>query len=365
MNYSGRQASLQRALSQNRLDALLVTHLPNIRYLCGFTGSAATLLLSAKGTSFFSDGRYATQAEAEVKGARIIIARKAPLIAAAEWLASRRITLSRNGRTRLGAEGEHMSAAAYQALRKILGAGYRLTLAPPLVELARMVKDAEEIERIRAAVVLAAGLLPVAQETIRPGATESEVAGKMEFAARQAGAEAMSFPTIIASGKRSALPHGRASEAAIPARGFVVCDFGVILAGYCSDMTRTVHVGRPTREARQVYQAVLEAQQAALEAVCPGRTVGEVDRAARNLLQKSGLARYFTHSTGHGVGLEIHEAPRVAAGQAEVLRPGMVITIEPGVYLPGRFGVRIEDMVVVTERGCDVLTPTGKQLTAV
>ncbi len=172
----------------------------------------------------------------------------------------------------------------------------------------------------------------------------------------------MSFPTIIAAGKRSALPHGRASTAAIPSRGFVVCDFGVILAGYCSDRTRTVHVGRPTGEARRMYDAVREAQEAAIATVRAGVSVGEIDGAARNVLQAKGLARRFTHSTGHGVGLEIHEAPRIAAGQTEMLRPGMVITIEPGVYIAGSGGVRIEDMVVVTEHGCEVLTPTSKEL---
>jgi len=172
----------------------------------------------------------------------------------------------------------------------------------------------------------------------------------------------MAFPTIVASGERSALPHGRASAALIPASGFVVCDFGVILAGYCSDMTRTLHVGRPQTEARRVYEAVSEAQQAALEAVKPGTTVGEVDQAARKLLHKRRLGRYFTHSTGHGVGLEIHEAPRLAAGRKELLRPGMVITIEPGVYVPGKHGVRIEDTVVVTETGCEILTPCPKNL---
>jgi Xaa-Pro aminopeptidase len=228
-----------------------------------------------------------------------------------------------------------------------------------------MVKDENEIACLRSAVILGASLFDRALETIRPGVREAEVAAEMDYAARKAGAEAMSFETIIASGERSALPHGRASQAAIPAQGFVVCDFGVILSGYCSDMTRTVFVGRPSAEARGVYQAVKQAQQAAVDAVRPGLSVGEIDRAARKCLQRSGLAKHFTHSTGHGVGLEIHEAPRVAAGQTEILQPGMVITIEPGVYVPGRWGVRIEDMVVVTERGCEVLTPTSKELVAI
>jgi Xaa-Pro aminopeptidase len=179
----------------------------------------------------------------------------------------------------------------------------------------------------------------------------------------------MSFPTIIASGARSALPHGRATQQVIGRDGFVVCDFGVILAGYCSDQTRSVWVGAASgareKEARQAYQSVREAQEAAIAAVRPGIRVGEVDAAAREVLRKAGLKRYFTHSTGHGVGLEIHEAPRIAAGQEERLQPGMVITIEPGVYFPGKWGVRIEDMVAVSQDGCEVLTPTSKDFLAV
>ena len=228
-----------------------------------------------------------------------------------------------------------------------------------------MVKDEEELSRIREAVKLGAKLFDRALEVLRPGAAESEVAAEMELAARRAGAEEMSFQTIIASGARSALPHGRASGQAIPGGAFVVCDFGVILNGYCSDQTRTVWVGRESDEARRVYEAVREAQKAAIDAVSPGIAVGEVDAAARKTLQRARLDKYFTHSTGHGVGLEIHESPRVAAGEREILRPGMVITIEPGVYFPGKWGVRIEDMVAVTAGGCEVLTPTSKEFLAV
>ena len=172
----------------------------------------------------------------------------------------------------------------------------------------------------------------------------------------------MSFSTILASGSRSAVIHGRASEARIPRRGFVVSDFGVILAGYCSDRTRTVHVGHPSAEARQLYDAVLEAQQAAIATVRPGVSAAEVDGAARGLLKERKLARYFTHSTGHGLGLEIHEAPRLAAGQTQKLEPGMVVTVEPGVYVPGKWGVRIEDVLVVTSSGCEVLAPSNKEM---
>jgi Xaa-Pro aminopeptidase len=365
MDHKGRQQHLRDALSTQRLDALLITHLPNILYLCGFTGSAGALLLTESKIVFFTDGRYSQQARAEVQASRIVIARKAPLAAAAEWLAAHHKGSRPAAPFRVGIEGEHLTVAARTRLAAMLPSRFRLREAPPLVEQARMVKDADEIARIRAAVLLGAGLFDRALEAIRPGVQETEVAGAMEYAARKTGAQGMSFPTIIASGERSALPHGRASEATIPEQGFVVCDFGVILTDYCSDMTRTVFVGRPSDDARQVYQAVKDAQQAAVEVVRSGVSVSEVDGAARKSLQKSGLAKYFTHSTGHGVGLEIHEAPRVAGGQIETLKPGMIITIEPGVYVPGKWGVRIEDMVVVTERGCEVLTPTSKELIAI
>ncbi len=364
MDHRGRQQRLQDSLSAHRLDALLVTHLPNITYLCGFTGSAGALLLTESKSVLFTDGRYTDQARSQVKSAQIVIGSKGPLAGAAQRLTARGLKRKTPATSpiRVGIEGEHMSVASRGRLAAILPSGFRLREAPDLVERARMVKDAQEIERIRTAVLLAAGLFDRALETIRPGVKETEVAAEMEYAAREAGAEGMSFPTIVASGERSSLPHGRASRSAVPAKGFVVCDFGVILTDYCSDMTRTVHVGRPSPEERDGYQAVREAQQAAIDAVRPGISVGEVDEAARKSLRNSGLGKYFTHSTGHGVGLEIHEGPRVAAGQSEVLKPGMVITIEPGIYLPGRWGVRIEDMVLVTGQGCEVLTPTSKEL---
>ena len=361
MDYKARQRRLQESLQSNRLEALLVTHLPNVRYLCGFTGSAGVLFISDKKRVFFTDGRYRTQARAEVQGCKVVISKKGALVTCAEWLRVHKESPGAVSR-RIGFEGEHLTVAERSRLAAILPRESALRQAPSLIERSRMLKDAEEIAKIRAAILLGANLFDVILKTIRPGVKESEVAAELEYAARRAGAEGMSFPTIIAGGERSSLPHGRASEAAIPRSGFVVCDFGVILSGYCSDMTRTVYVGRPTSEARRVYESVRRAQEAAIEAVQPGVTVGEVDQTARKLLKKNNLDRYFTHSTGHGVGLEIHEPPRVAAGQAEVLRPGMVITIEPGVYIPGKFGVRIEDMVVVTERGCQVLTPTSKTL---
>jgi Xaa-Pro aminopeptidase len=367
MDYLGRQRRIGAILGREGIDALLITHLPNIRYLCGFTGSSAGMILRKTGSVFFSDGRYRDQANAEVEGARIAIGRDSPLVSAAEWLSGRfsgSPSGHRHAKQRLivGIEGEHLSVAGRVRLAEKLGTAFRVKEAPPLIEQARIIKDAAEIRLIKAAVNMASGLFQTVLDSIRPGLTENEVAAELEFAARQAGAQSMSFDTIIASGKRSALPHGVASATKIPSRGFVVCDFGVILAGYCSDMTRTVYIGAATTKARSVYGAVLEAQRAAIGAVKPGVSVSEIDAAARNLLKERGLGKYFSHSTGHGVGLEIHEAPRVGAGQSDVLLPGMVITIEPGVYFPQKFGIRIEDMVLVTETGCEVLTPTGKEL---
>jgi Xaa-Pro aminopeptidase len=362
MDYRGRLHRLQIVCERYPLDALLVTHLPNIRYLCGFTGTSGALVIWDERVAFFTDGRYTEQARAEVQAARVAIRRQPPLAAASEWLIKNANSLGRKHPRRLGIESEHLTVAARTELASALRPSFRLLETRGLVEKARMVKDTEEIERLRRAAVFGASLFDRALAVIRPGVQETEVAAEMEYAARRLGAEEMSFPTIVAAGKRSALPHGRASIAAIPRRGFVVCDFGVILAGYCSDRTRTVHVGRPRGRDRRMYAAVLEAQACALEKVRAGASVGEVDSAARSALKKKGLAGYFTHSTGHGVGLEIHEAPRIAAGRTEILRSGMVITIEPGVYVAGSGGVRIEDMVVVTERGCEVLAPTTKEL---
>jgi Xaa-Pro aminopeptidase len=362
MNHRGRQKNLRGRLASCRLDAVLISHLPNLRYLCGFTGSAGLLLVEESGSVFVTDVRYATQSREEVEGAGVVIARKALASALAERLAGMR---KKSNQWRIGIEADHLTVAENKRLRDLMPRWVQLRSAPPLVERARLVKDAAELARIRAAVELGGRLFDRALEVIRPGVKENEVAAEMEYAARRAGAEEMAFPTIIASGARSALPHGRASSQAIATGGFVVCDFGVILAGYCSDQTRTVWVGDPTEPARRAYDAVKQAQLSAIESVRPGCSVAQVDAAARKVLRGAGLGRYFTHSTGHGVGLEIHEAPRVAAGQDEVLQPGMVITIEPGVYFPGKWGVRIEDVVAVTAQGCEVLTPTRKDFLAI
>ncbi len=355
MNYSARQDKLQRTLSEEKLDGMVIGHPANLRYLCGYTGSNGLLLFVAGRRVFFTDGRYTQQAQEEVQGARLVIAR-GPLFNEAARMIARQKSAA------IAFEAEHTPVAAAARMRDLVPKKIRLKPTSGLVERQRMIKDADELRLIRQAVQLGAKVYEEAVKAIRPGVRESEVAGLLEFAARKAGADGMSFDTIVAAGKRGALPHGRASAQPIPRRGFVVVDSGVILHGYCSDMTRTVHVGRVSRAERSWYEAVLEAQLAGIAAVRPGAAAGDVDAAARKVLRQAKLDRYFTHSTGHGVGLEIHEPPRLGKQQTERLEPGMVITIEPGTYIPGKGGIRIEDMLLVTEQGGEVLTPVGKEL---
>jgi Xaa-Pro aminopeptidase len=355
MDYSGRQKQFQQTLIDEELDGFVVTHPANLRYLCGYTGSNGLLLFLAGRRVFFTDGRYTQQAREEVVGARVVIS-AGPLMPEAAKLAG-----SLSGAA-IGFEADLTTVAAAAQMKQLLPRRIEWNATSGLIMRQRMIKDAEELKFIREAVMLGAKVYRQTLKSIRPGVREMEIAGKLEFAARQAGADGMSFDTIVAAGKRGALPHGRASIQPIPRRGFVVIDSGVILRGYCSDMTRTVHVGRASKVERAWYDAVLETQLVGIAAIRPGVTAGEVDEVARSVLRKAKLDRYITHSTGHGVGLEIHEPPRLGKNQTERLAPGMVVTIEPGIYLPGKGGIRIEDMVVVTSAGCEVLTPVTKDL---
>jgi Xaa-Pro aminopeptidase len=368
MSLNTRKKSAADAAKAAGVDALLVTHLPDVRWLCGFTGSSAALVLRNEAASgarstrspihavLFTDGRYIAQANAEAVGTEVVIATKPPLTEACEWIAAARVK-------RCGFDQTHTTLAALDNMRKAVPARLRRSLfvaVDPLVAKLRQVKDADEIASLRAAALLGCRLFDHILTFIQPGMTEMAVAAELEHAARLAGAEGMSFETIIASGVRSALPHGHATQARLPRRGFVTMDFGVLLNGYCSDMTRTIHMGRATTAERNAYDAVLDAQESGLAAVRAGVVTGDVDEAARSVLRRAGLADWFTHSTGHSLGLEIHEDPRLAAKRTEKLKAGMIVTIEPGIYMPGRFGLRIEDTVLVTRSGCEILTPSPK-----
>jgi Xaa-Pro aminopeptidase len=356
MDYLGRQKRFQQTISEQQLDGFVITHTPNLRYLCGYTGSNGLLLFLDGRRVFFTDGRYTEQAHEEVKGgARVIIAKDSLVKDAAKILGKLKTAT-------LGFEADLTTVTSARQMKLDFGRNIRWKPTAGLIMQQRMIKDAEELKLIREAVNLGARAYEQAVQAIRPGMSEVDVASRLEFAARQGGADGMSFETIVAGGKRAALPHGTASRQAIPKRGFVVVDSGVILRGYCSDTTRTVYVGRASRVEREWYEAVLEAQLVGIKAVRAGTTAAAVDEAVRDVLRKAKLDQYFTHSTGHGVGLEIHEPPRIGNKQTQKLEAGMVITIEPGIYIPGKGGVRIEDMVVVTETGCEVLTPVAKEL---
>jgi Xaa-Pro aminopeptidase len=297
-----------------------------------------------------------------VTSARVEIVPSGAAIAAVQWLAAQ---VGSGDAPWVGFDAAETSVAELARWKNELPPRLRRKLLKPVtapVAALRWVKDDDELALMADAAKLGDELFEHMLEFIRPGLTEVAVAAELEYEARVRGAEAMSFESIVAAGARSALPHGRASEARLPRRGFLTLDFGVILKGYCSDMTRTVYLGKPTLRERDVYYSVLEAQEAAVAAVAAGVECGEVDEAARSVLRRDGMVDEFSHSTGHGVGLEIHEAPRVGAEQKDKLAAGMVITIEPGVYIEGKFGVRIEDMVVVTRTGGRVLTSSPKAL---
>jgi Xaa-Pro aminopeptidase len=360
VDHAKRFGLLRRRLNGAGASGLLVTHLPDVRYLCGFTGSSAALAVTRRAARLFTDGRYRTQAAEEVKGAKVEIVSGAPALAAVQWLSAQPGTDSAGfdpARTTVAEMARWKAGLASGLRRKFL-----VPLEEPLVETLRMVKDEDELVLMRQAARLGCKLFDHILGYLRPGLREIDVAAELEHQARVLGAEGMSFETIVASGVRSAMPHGRATAARLPRRGFLTLDFGVILNGYCSDMTRTIHFGAPKPKEQFAYESVMEAQQAAVAAVASGVTCGDVDEAARSVLRKAGLADAFSHSTGHGVGLEIHEPPRVGTGQTNRLLPGMVVTIEPGIYLQGEFGIRIEDMVTVTRTGCEVLTPSPKAL---
>ena len=353
--------------------ALIVTNLPDVRYLCGFTGSNAALAITRRAARLFTDGRYTTQAAEEVgnsrRGIQVEISPTSASAAAIQWLAAQLGEQNASASTaqplQVGFDSAHTTVAELERWREALPAKLRrklLTPTPSLVEPLRHLKDEDEIAIMREAAALGDALFSHILTVIRPGIPEAAIAAELEYQARLLGAEGMSFESIVASGPRSALPHGRASQTPLPRRGFITLDFGVILKGYCSDMTRTVCLGKPTTRERETYDLVLAAQQSAVAAVRAGVECGTVDEAARGILRQAGIAEAFSHSTGHGVGIEIHEGPRIAAQQKEKLAPGMVITIEPGVYFAGDFGLRIEDMVAVTRTGGEVLTHSPKAL---
>ena len=343
-----RLRALRKAMQREGLSAFAVTNRKNVRYLTGFTGSAGACLISAGSAVFITDFRYRSQAAKQVPPEYRRAEHASPIQGIAK-------ELKRTRAKALAFEEAHLTHGVYRQMRRLIK-GVRLKPVSGLVETLRLCKDSGEIRKLKTGARVNAEALDEISASIRPGCAESDVALDLETAMRRRGASGASFDTIVASGRRSALPHGIASSRKLKAGDLVTIDFGAVMSGYHADTTRVFSLGRPSPKGEKIYEVVLEAQMTALEAVGPGVSCGDVDKAARDVISGYGYGEAFGHGTGHGVGLDIHEAPRLGPGVKEELKPGMVVTVEPGIYLPRWGGVRIEDMVLVTERGKEVLT---------
>jgi len=348
-----RRTRLLPAMKEARAGAFVTTALPNVRYLAGFTGSNGALLLTPDRAILFTDPRYQTQAPQE-SDCEVKIIRGPLLVGISKWL--KRLAVKT-----LAFEQNRVSFEEFAQLKEH-AKGTRLKPLTGAVETLRMVKSADELATIRASVQLNSTALEMALRQFTPAMTELDLAAEIDYRMRLLGADGTAFATIVASGPRTALPHAHPSGHPISANELLLIDMGASVSGYASDMTRTYAVGKIDSKSRQMYRAVLESQLAALNIIKPGVSCAAVDRASRNVLKSYGMDKLFIHSTGHGLGLEIHERPRVGRKDMTRLEAGMAITIEPGVYQEGLGGVRIEDTVAVTATGCEVLTPTAKEL---
>lgn len=354
--YLTRRNRVRRALRKEGVDALLVTNFTNVTYLTGFSGDDSCLLVRRDGDLALSDARYTTQLGEECPGLDIQIRR--PGVTMVELL----VKVVRRAKTgRLGIEGDSMTVSFRDRIAAEL---VKLEIVPTsgLVEKLRQIKDRHEIARIRQAIWYAEKAFGALRATLRPEKTEKQVSDELEQQLRLFGADRSGFPTIVAVGPRAALPHATPTDREIGSSDFVLVDWGAEGGLYKSDLTRVLVTGRISPKLERIYRVVLRAQQKAIAAIRPGRPAQEVDRVARAVIAKAGFGRYFGHGLGHGLGLDVHEAPSLGANSRAVLKPGMVVTVEPGIYLPGWGGVRIEDDVLVTRTGHEVLTGVAKQL---
>lgn len=344
----------REGVREARLEGLLLTHLPNVRYLSGFSGSSGMLLLLDTTATLITDFRYEQQAAEEVEASVAVRITRDGL---ARELAD---CLEEAGAPRvLGLEAEHVSVRERRELGEKCGRS-AWEDAPPIVERLRARKEAAEVARIEEAARIAALAFEQTLAVVSEVATERDLAAELEYRLRRAGSEAHPFETIVAAGPRSALPHARPSGRRVEEGDLLLFDFGARVDGYCCDITRTLVAGPASPWQREAYDAVRLAQESALQRLAAGRPARAVDQAARAALESAGLLERFGHSTGHGLGLEVHEAPRLHRRSEETLRTGNVVTVEPGVYLPGRGGVRIEDDVLVVDGGSRVLTPLAR-----
>jgi Xaa-Pro aminopeptidase len=354
--FADRRKKLRTLIERAAADALLVTDFKNVTYLTGFTGDDSYLLVTRSDERLITDLRYTTQLSDECPGLPLEI--RMPGEGMVEFVSA---VIERERIERLGIEGHSATVSLERSLHASLPAT-QLIVTDGLVETLRIIKNRDEVEATRLACAQARRAFDVVRASLTPEMTELDVAAELEYQARRFGAKGLSFPAIVAVGTRSALPHARPSRRRIKEGEFTLIDWGVNEGLYMSDLTRIIVTARISPKLRKVYGVVLTAQLAAIDAVRPGVTCHEVDRVARQIISKAGWGKEFGHGLGHGIGLAIHEAPRLAKGQKTTLRPGMIVTIEPGVYLPGWGGVRIEDDVLVTRTGCEVLTDVPKQL---
>jgi Xaa-Pro aminopeptidase len=337
-------------------DALLVTNFKNVTYLTGFTGDDSYLLVTLDDETLVTDMRYTTQLAEECPGLALEV--RPPGLSMLKAVTK---TVKRAKIERLGIEGASATVSFQQSLAKALPK-LEIVVTESLVERLRIVKDKNEIEATRVACQQARRAFDVVRAGLTPDMTELEVAAELEYQARRFGAKALSFPAIVAVGPRAALPHATPTLRRLSEGDFTLIDWGANSGLYMSDLTRIVVTGRISPKLRKIYSVVLKAQLAAIDAIRPGLTGEDVDRVARRIIKRAGFGKAFGHGLGHGTGLEIHEAPRLAVGQKTKLRPGMIVTVEPGVYVPGWGGVRIEDDVLVTRTGHEVLSDVPKQL---
>ncbi|MDO3409527.1 Xaa-Pro peptidase family protein [Saccharibacillus sp. CPCC 101409] len=344
---------LREAMAEKGLSAMFVASDINRRYLTGFTGSAGYVLITESGSYLLTDFRYMTQAPQQAKDFKVVEHAPKVMETVKELLGSA---------GKLGFEQEHVTFATYQSYGEALK-GVELVPVSGLVEGLRIFKDEGELSIMREAAVLADRTFSHILTKIRAGVTERELDLQMEMFMRENGATSSSFDTIVASGERSALPHGVASSRALQGNEFITFDFGALLNGYCSDVTRTVVLGEASGKHREVYGIVLEAQLNALDKIRPGMTGREADALTRDIIVSYGYGDNYGHSTGHGLGMEVHESPRLSKLSDDILKPGMVVTVEPGIYIPGFGGVRIEDDIVITETGIEIITSSPKELT--
>ena len=346
-------AKLRASLINKGIDALLITNDYNRRYMTGFTGTAGVAVVSQNDAVFITDFRYTEQAAAQVKDFRIVQHTGTIFAEVANQVAQMNIQT-------LGFEKDALVYSMYELYKNSVKAD--LVPVSGLIEKIRLIKTEQEINIIKVACEIADHAFTHILDFIKPGKTELEVSNELEFFMRKQGATSSSFDIIVASGVRSALPHGVATDKIIEQGDFVTLDFGALYNGYISDITRTIAVGKPSEKLVEMYNVVLESQLLALEKVGPGMTGIEADAVARDYLKSKGYGEAFGHSTGHGIGLEVHEGPGLSFRSETVLQPGMTVTIEPGVYLPGIGGVRIEDDILITENGNERLTHSTKEL---